>query len=484
MGKDEAVILSEPLMMAFADFVVAMLGWRCPKERWPDLAQAAHTLSTDMKLDRAADGVRLLLAGPLSPRHATILANHLVCGESYFFREPATFDLLRHRALLQLMDRERRTGRRTLRFWSAGCATGEEPYSLAMLLEMAIPDLDAWDVRILATDINADFLQAAERGLYRDWSFRGVPQAVKERFFHRRADERFEIAPRLRERVTFSHLNLAADTVALPSGMSAAVDVILCRNVLMYFERHAAHRVVQHLAGALDAGGWLAVGASEASRFLFQDFATIAEGDAVLYRKTQTPEKPERVRASSESRAAAPAERQRPEPAEDSYRVAFRLFQSKRYAEAADKATERLARMPDEAKTAALLARIHANRGALDEAAEWAQRAIAADRIDGAAHCLHATILIELGRRSEARAALQRAVFLDPDFALAHCMLGALALAEGGTAHARRHLETALSILAAHDPGEMLAEADGMNVGELTEIARSMRDLSTAKVVS
>ena len=117
----------------------------------------------------------------------------LTIGETYFFRHRAQFDALERTILPDLI--ARRSQERRLRIWSAGCATGEEPYSLAILLDRMLPDREAWSVMILGTDINRASLEQAQRGTYRSWSFRGVDQATQRRYFTRSGDER-RIAPR------------------------------------------------------------------------------------------------------------------------------------------------------------------------------------------------------------------------------------------------------------------------------------------------
>ncbi len=172
------------------------------------------------------------------------------------------------------------------------------------------------------------------------------------------------------------------------------------------------------------------------------------------------------------------------EPAETRYEAAFDLFRSGRYAEAAETARGAVARAPLDAKWLTLLARIHANSGTLDAALEWVGRAIAANKIDPAAHYVHATILIEMARHAEAAHALNRAVYLAPDFVLAHYTLGVLARHDGDPAAAKRNFETALSILARHDPDASVDEADDLNSARLIDIVRAMRDLTEQELVS
>ena len=176
----------------------------------------------------------LLSSEPPSRNQIEILASYLTIGETYFFREKQTFEILEERILADLI-KTRRQNERRLRIWSAGCCTGEEPYSIAMLLSKMLPDLKDWNISILATDINPRFLHKASEGVYSKWSFRDCPQGVKERYFRKAKEDRLEILPDIKKMVTFSYLNLVEDSYPSLSNCTNAMDVIFCRNVLMYF---------------------------------------------------------------------------------------------------------------------------------------------------------------------------------------------------------------------------------------------------------
>lgn len=139
------------------------------------------------------------------------LAGHLTVGETYFFRDRACFEALEQQVLPSLIAARRADGVLRIRIWSAGCATGEEPYSLAILLDRLLFDLSDWALTILATDINPEALETARRGRYREWAFRETPAWVRDRYFQRRGGETLELDPRIRRMVTFAPLNLAED---------------------------------------------------------------------------------------------------------------------------------------------------------------------------------------------------------------------------------------------------------------------------------
>jgi len=248
--------LPDPLLSRLSDFLEAQMGLHFPKERWRDLDRGIAAASREAGYAEAEAYIRWLLTAPLTRTQIEGLASHLTVGETYFFREKRSLEILEQQILPELL-RTRAQTEKHLRIWSAGCCTGEEPYSIAMLLDQLIPDLEKWNVTILATDINPQFLRKAAKGIYGAWSFRDTPGWIRERYFTKRQDGRFEIQPRIRRRVTFSYLNLAEDAYPSLVNSTNAMDVILCRNVLMYFAQERARKVVDNLHRSLVDGGWL-----------------------------------------------------------------------------------------------------------------------------------------------------------------------------------------------------------------------------------
>jgi chemotaxis protein methyltransferase CheR len=174
---------------------------------------------------------------------------------------------------------------RRLRVWSAGCATGEEPYSIAISINKVVPAVQDWHVTLLATDINPRFQQTALEGLYREWSFRDTPPWIKAQYFSRQPGGRLAILPAIQRMVTFAYLNLVDDVYPSLLTNTTAMDVIFCRNVLMYLAPEQAKKVVHRLHHALADGGWLIVSPSETSQALFASFQTVNLPGAILYRK-------------------------------------------------------------------------------------------------------------------------------------------------------------------------------------------------------
>jgi chemotaxis protein methyltransferase CheR len=445
-----------------------------------------------------------VLSSPAKKSQIELLAGFLTVGETTFFRDGDLFEFLEKRLFPELIASGRAKGKR-LAIWSAGCSTGEEPYSIAMLLRKMIGDPGEWDISILATDVNPHFLRKAAEGLYGAWSFRGVPTGLQRKFFKKTPNGRFEINREIRRMVKFLPLNLAADDAEPPPfGGEGALDLIFCRNVLMYFTREGVEKVVRGFHRSLAEGAFLVLGGCEGSFTSSAPFVLV-EGGAPVYAKRkrgapagnlfpgareapalpppsppprsfEPPGPRPREREFQPRRLELPRENPPPETGRepDLYLEAAALYEGGRYEEAAKTAERALGVRADDAGSMALLARIHADTGRLDEAIGWCEKAAAAGKLDAGVHYLMATILDESGRAEAAVESLKRAVYLDPELIAAHMALGNISRRLGKAADAARHFRNALSLLAAEPPERVLPEAGGITAGRLTEMIRGL----------
>lgn len=473
--------LDDHQLSMLSEFLVARTGLHFPRERWEDLGRGIAAAAREFHLPDAESCVRWLLSAPVTRDLIEVLAKHLTVGETYFFRERRGFEVLQEHVFPELLSR--RQSQRRLRIWSAGCCTGEEPYSVAMLLDRLIPDLRRWDVTILATDINPRFLRQAAQGVYSEWSFRDTPAWVRERYFHKRRDGRYEIHPRIRRMVTFSHLNLAADVYPSFLNSTDAMDVIFCRNVLMYFAAERVKAVVQNFYRSLIDEGWLIVGPAETSHTVFAAFTGVEFPGAILYRKVigavsraaavgdPTPVFVGEAEVLSPSAPAAP-----PMPVVED--VTLTAGPDEAPPEPHGPVVEpqgALPPKPDDHEEPSLMARACANRGSLDEAIVWCEKAIAADKLNPAHHYLLAVIQQERGQNDTATRSLLQALYLDPDFVLAHFALGNLHRSQGRRREAERHFRNALSLLRRRPQDQALPESEGLTAGRLGEIITSLQ---------
>lgn len=466
-------VVPDSLWRRVGEFIAQHTGLDFPGGRRSDLQRGLAAAAAEFGLADAAGCAEWLLSASATRQQLHIVASHLTIGETYFFREKKTFEALAEHVLPELIRRRRGRGQR-LRLWSAACATGEEPYSLAILVRQLLPDWQDWTVTILATDINERFLQKAAAGIYGEWSFRESAAGFKERYFTATANGRFAIAPEIKECVSFAHLNLAQDRLLLPTGEAQGMDIIFCRNVLIYFTAAHARKLAEHMHRALAEGGWLAVSPSECSQSLFSSFAAVNFTGAILYRKCKAGERaPPMAERVATFDAVRPLTSYAPHPDTASAGVqpsAAPVAQPSPVAQPPPLIPE----PADKPEAISLLTRALANQGQLADALASSEQWIASDKMDSAAHYVHAMILQEMGERQAARDSLNRAVYLQPDFALAHFALGNLARAEARSAQAKKHFTNALQLLRGCAPDARLPESDGMSAGRLVEIITTL----------
>jgi chemotaxis protein methyltransferase CheR len=247
-----------------------------PETRLDFLAEVAERRAHAAGAPTPAAYVRALAAGEL-PREWESLVPLITIKESYFFRAPQQFEAVERQLLPRLL--RARAGSRRLLAWSAACARGEEPATLAMVLAEQ-PQLAGWEWSILATDIDEEALAGARRGLYGERAVAQVPPALLARYFTRRG-KLFELAPELRARIDYRALNLAQPPFELPE---LAYDLILLRNVLIYFGRPLQSWVMAHVTGLLARKGALLLGASETLWQIQDELEAIDLGTCYCYR--------------------------------------------------------------------------------------------------------------------------------------------------------------------------------------------------------
>jgi chemotaxis protein methyltransferase CheR len=489
--------ISENLLGRLSACLEEQVGLHFPRERWEEMERGILSAARELDFGVGDSCIEWLVTSPLSRRQIEVLASHLTVGETYFFREKAAFEVLQERILPDLIRSKLKSVER-LRIWSAGCASGEEPYSIAIALDRMTSAEAPGRVAILGTDINPRSLDKAAAGIYGDWSFRDAPQHLKETYFSKQG-RHYEIRPRIKQQVLFSFLNLAEDAYPSLATGTNAMDVIFCRNVLMYFSPGQARKVAQKFYRCLVDGGWLIVSPCEASAELFPEFNAIHFPGVILYQKNtvapvRTVEQfaaseqgqtepqglgqfpfslaceegvlppalelfePEAVEPTALSSAASGIESARTLYAEGSYAQAVEVLES---------GDERMAQAPE---AMALAARALANQGKLAEALVQCERAIEKDKVHAGYHYLLATILLERDAHDEARQALKRTLYLDADFVLAHLAFANLARQQNHAEACSRHLQTARKLLSARGRDEVLPESEGMTAGRLLEI--------------
>ncbi len=421
-----------------------------PESRQDALAAA---IGKSMARNGSRTQAELAIMLDAAPRALDDLVGELTVPESFFFRTPEQFEFLRREVLPEIVAR-RGVGHR-LRLLSAACAGGEEPYSLAILLE---EEGLAASSQVIAADISRPALARALKAGYSEWSLRGTSAEFRSRYF-RREDALFKLLPRLRERVELAYLNLAEDSYPSHATGIAAFDVIFCRNALIYFSVEMVARVAARLHASLADGGWLVTSPSDPPLSEHAPFETMATTGGVLYRRRgeQPRAEPAEILAVQAEPAVprttglTPAEREAPAP--------VRRQQPVRPAPppAADPGPE----------AAIALIRASANGGRLHEGLAAAEAAAHRFPLAPGVRYLQAVLFAEAGRDRDAANALRRTLYLDRTLSVAALLLGLVLRRLGDRAGAARALRNARSLLAQRPAGEEVALADGDRAGRL-----------------
>lgn len=397
------------------------------------------------------------------------LVAELTVGETHFFRHREQFESLRATVLPDLLDRNR--DRRRLRVWSAGCASGPEAYTLAILLRHEFGyRLNDWDVSIVGTDINRKSLAQAREGRFGAWALRSTSEEIQRSCF-RQDGKTWVLRPEHREWLSFQYHNLVQHpSVALLDGLSA-FDLILCRNVLIYFDGKVSQEVIRRFHRSLADGGWLVVGDVENRPELFRDFRRVRVDGTTLYQKADSKIDARDARPASEPNVDPTHGLTTPTAKPSAPPPIATLVSAPRKP---DLAPPVVRAEPPPAVTHADVRRL-ADRGELEEAERCCERLIERDRLDPFAHFYLALVHEHMGRKRSAMESLRRAVYLDRGLVFAHYYLGIMREKEGNAAGARKSFENVLELLSGKDPGELIEGGDGLTAGELKELADTQR---------
>jgi chemotaxis protein methyltransferase CheR len=420
--------------------------------RLDEAARVVDEMLASMRLIGIDDLVLALETSNLTDPLWQKFIQAITVGETYFLRDQAQCDALRMHILPQLIAERQKTGLRRLRLWSAGCASGEEPYSLAMLLHEVVPDIETWDITILGTDINLAFLERARRGLYRASSFRNeTPEYIQRRWFKRTPDG-YQLDQAIRDMVVFLPMNLATSFCSPPENLTTNMDLIVCRNVTIYFDQATVRDIVGRLYQALNDRGILIVGHSELSTALYRQFTTRTYDRMMFYQKVTGSQdghdaSPVASRRTKSRRRSRPAGTPRPPARPD----------VKPSAPAEESQDQSLEAAWSQAKKAA-------DREKWEEALECLAKVETKHTFRPEFHYLRGLVRMAADNADEALWAWRQALYCDPMFALAHYSLGELYAHRGETKLAERHWRQAQAAIANLDSQHLLLFSEEITV--------------------
>ncbi len=470
--QDTDSIVAEACFSALKDHVISSTGLVYYADRTEALAGHVADRLRKRGLSGCAEYWELLQDENTGEAELDQLIALLTIGETYFFRHRELFDALRDVALPDIIERNRAT--RRIRVWSAGCSTGPEAYSVSILLRRELADaVQGWNISIVGTDINRPFLSQAAEGRYEEWAFRGTSPEFRRECFEKDGSS-WRIGPRFREGVTFHYHNLARHPFPSLVLNLLAFDLILCRNVMIYFAPEIVERFVARLAECLVPHGWLAVGHAEHGIHLQAAFDTVNCLGASLYRRLESPTSQTTVDNSGSQQTkpvlpstapkhsySRPKERKLAAldggllgPRRGVPPPAAQEHDSPRFTPRFD--VEQIRRLADQ--------------GDLGAALHVCESMIAENRLNPVGYFYRALLLDQIAGHDAALDALSKAIYLDRDFDLAHYYLGLTQRKLGNATGAVKSFRNVLRLLGDRDRSECLPDAEGMTIADLEEM--------------
>jgi chemotaxis protein methyltransferase CheR len=452
--------LVDPVYQKVAELMETRTGLVFDSQQYPEVETGVRKTMSRLHINDSAEFLRRL---ETEQSCLDELAAELTVGETYFFREPAQFQWIRENILPEIFSRCGKD--HLLRAWSAGCSSGEEAYSLAILFEEAgLADY----AKIRATDISLSALLKARKAVYRRWSFRGREDRWMEHYFHL-GEEQYTLDKRFRRKVEFEYLNLAGDGEL--GSFPRAMDLILCRNVMIYFGGSTVAGVFRKLIDSLAPGGWLVTGPSDP---LFEDRSQcemITTGAGAFYRKfsTKQPAEFSDIRETPVFELPKPAARPFEKTASEILSMAQEAFYRGTHESASS--------YNQDVAACQLSIRAMANLQGEDAAEQAAEKAVRLHPLSPELRFLRAVLLVNLGRDREAVRDFRRTLYLDGTLAVAHFALGSVLRRLRDFKGAILAYENALCLCGEMPPESPLPLSDGESAGHLREAAQTQLSL-------
>ena len=432
-----------------------------------------------------------------------------------FFRESVSLDALKN-VILPPLIAERSKGKKVIRLWSAGCCSGEEAYTLAIMLYELLPDIASWDITIIGTDLNRNFIQKAIKGRYTQWSFRTTPIDMLNRYF-KKTGAAFEVIPEIKKMVSFSYLNLIDDKYPSPSTNTEAMDIILCRNVLMYFSEEQRANVIHRFTKSLKHNGWFITSPVEVSNEVIPRLTRVIIGEAILYCKDYLPDKKEVTELSPlkseranlnvgkptdtlliHSETSAAKRKNQNDHSKDhsgssvikSYDGLFKepvkehksdfqrgeeFYHKGSYEDAMLLFKKAYKQNMNDHNTLYFLAKTNANLGNNEEALSWCEMLIQKDKMNANYYYLLSTVLFELNKNDEAENTLKKVLYLNSQHILAHFVIGNYNRNLGKMSVAKKHYQNITKLLHSLNDDLIIPESDGLTVARMKEMVALFR---------
>lgn len=432
------------------------------------------------------------------------LVSQLTNNESYFFRDQGQFKLLKETIFPELIQQKKFS--KSLRICSAGCSTGPEPYSLAIVLKELIPNIQQWNILILGVDINQDVLDVAKKGIYSPWSFRRVDEVTKEKYFNKMG-EQYKINDDIKQLIKFEVCNLVEETENSKKSSFYNIDLIVCRNVFIYFSQDTIEKILNNFYKKLQPSGYLLTGHAEIfsqnssikkfkKNLFFQsliyqkpklgefvqtrEFSSVAKKDPSvkpIKNKINTdtfkviPKSPQPLSKFTTNLLNSSEQAKNTSVKEIDHKIEINkiklLLKNKNYNLVIQKLKTILEQSPHDLDYLYLLAETYANMGQYEQAINHCKAAIKIDHLSLNFYYLLAEIYEEKEDFGQTQTILNQIIYLDTDSVYGYFKLGNFYHSQGNAKKARKMYQNTLKILHDLPENQLIPELNDLSVQEL-----------------
>ncbi|MBF0494030.1 MAG: tetratricopeptide repeat protein [Candidatus Omnitrophica bacterium] len=507
-NRADKSFLPEELQNKLRSYITERSGLYFKDHELRNLNEAVFSRMKTCNINSALAYYSFLTSSAQKENEIRELLNLLTVNHTYFFRDEPQFKVLKEKVLPEIIRNKsvrasEKHSKPSLRIWSAGCSTGEEPYTIAILIKELIPNIGDWDILILATDASEQALAGARKGIYSGISVKHTEKAYLEKYFSEvkkqgqdpatyTAWASYALSTDIKGMVNFAFFNLISDEYP------QSFDVIFCRNVVIYFEFETILKVMGRLHTSLLDGGYIFIGYSETLQYMRDKFQMESASDAIYYRKLLQGEAPSsgakvkplslkaeekididkileeisKAELAAQKISNAKKDKIDPRKFEEILVKAVKTTHRKEYVKALALFKEAQTLDNDAPEPRYYEAEIFLSRGETKEAKDKLVRLLEEKPLFCPAHYLLGCIYLNENELDKAKKSLRKALYIDRDFLLANFYLAQAFRNENNISYAIREYRNTISLLSKHGSNDILAYSGGFNTATLTSVCR------------
>lgn len=491
MPLNDNVILSTLTEKHFLDFFSEVYGLNIHDHQLDNLRLAINVTCISHGYLEPEALLQKIISEPFC-QERLFLIEKITIDESYFFRDEFQIDFLRNDFLPKLIEHKRCSGDKQIRVWSAGCSTGQEIYSLAILLHQLLPDYDSWNLHLIGTDINYQSLNQAKEAEYNAWGIRTHTDFIKNSgYFSCIGEDRYVVNDFIKDKVKFSYLNLAEET--FPSIMQGVcvLDLILCRNVFIYFEKETIKNTCAKFDESLNIGGILMLSVTDPMNMSADLFATEKCGDVFYFKKKTArfsydePIVEENKKRYQDNSQLLAVDKNIPQISLSDFKHSIVNAMAIADWKSALKQTENALLVSEsDAELFQFKAKCLTNLGEMTNAKIACEKSIYYNAVEPHSYLLYGLILMQLGMLPDAEKAFRQTIFLNYSFMEAHYQLGQVLLYKGRKKDAIKSIQNALTIAAQEKPERPIHNVISLTYSSFSEVMRNELELIEKGIVS